>query len=284
MKILIKEALSDIVYHFTSSDTLINILENNVLYLSPAFHSKVEQEYAKNKLYFLSTTRSRSEGFFKDIRITLDGRKLNQKYKGFPMDYWKGQEESPKSPLQKKYSPELEDRLLSNKPIIDNANRYILRIDVMIKKKASWIPYAYKLAKDLNIPIFFYDDESAYALSKTDKAIKISNDNVTFKKKNDVGEVGYYGKNILAIIFCDKADKLDELNINHEDKNEIKNIIKQINNKRWDYDVKYLSHDVKMLYNKKSKMSVDILTWLSNDMIKNKTTKFEDYINKKINS
>jgi hypothetical protein len=39
-----------------------------------------------------------------------------------------------------------------------------------------------------------------------------------------------------------------------------------------------------MVYNKKSKMSVDILTWLSNDMIKNKTTKFEDYINKKINS
>ena len=95
--------------------------------------------------------------------------------------------------------------------------------------------------------------------------------------------MGYAGINIISIIFSDKIDKLNELDINSEEKNKIKDNINKIKNKSWDYDFHSLSKNIKTIYGSKKNISINILSWLSEDMVKNKTYKFEDYVNKKIN-
>jgi hypothetical protein len=128
---LLKEAVTDEVYHFTSLSNIINILKNDVFYLS--------FDYDINKFGLsLSRTKSTKTGFLtvdtvinnesfsydKDyiVRLKLDGRKLSQTYKGQPYNYFKH--------MIKHNSHEYEDRLLSNKERIEDFSKYIIQIDI----------------------------------------------------------------------------------------------------------------------------------------------------------
>lgn len=95
-------------------------------------------------------------------RIVFDGGKLNTRYKSMPVDYWglKGSTD-----INSRDSFEYEDRILSDKPTIDNATSYIKRIDMIVKDIEETPKYAaaYKqiliLANQLNIPAFVYSNE-----------------------------------------------------------------------------------------------------------------------------
>ena len=94
-KYSLNENLSDIVYHFTTIDALVNILKTNKMFCQSILAGSADDMDSKN-LFYISFTRNKSpyEGWgyhmsYGDcVRIEFDGTLLNQRYKGGPVNYW----------------------------------------------------------------------------------------------------------------------------------------------------------------------------------------------------
>lgn len=91
---ILKESLTNIVYHFTSLPNALSIVKNNAIFLQTPLGSDSENMKTK-QLFFLSTTRQKNSEFgysqkFKGVgaRLTLDGDLLNQNFKSKPINYW----------------------------------------------------------------------------------------------------------------------------------------------------------------------------------------------------
>lgn len=114
-----------ILYHFTRTGELISILENNIL--------KASNMWATNDdlRSFNSFTRNKNGwnvgGFPTDVRITLDGNKLSNKYRIQPFNMNFGVDE-------------MEERIYKD---ILNIRNYILNIDINTKNGA------YDIHKDI---------------------------------------------------------------------------------------------------------------------------------------
>jgi hypothetical protein len=164
-KSIIEESLSSIVYHFTSMDALYNILKTNTIILSSAAGKNAEMsKTTSKKLYYLSTTRSKTNGYYKSmwdgenspptVCVELNGDSLNQKYSGHSIDYWNYNYNDTTVAVRK----ELEDRLFSDKPTIENALKYINSISIVL-------PHSFENK-------ITYSDEIKYkGLGKTDSDI-----------------------------------------------------------------------------------------------------------------
>ena len=164
---LLNEMLSGDVYHYTSPNAILNILKTNKINLSSNLGGAADQ-YG-NKPFFLSFSRTGSfklgygkKGGDAKARIIFDGAKLNNRYKSMPVDYWglKGTAD-----INSRDSFEYEDRILSDKPTIDNALSYIKRIDMLIKDIERYPQYAIRfkqileLTNEMNIPAYVYSNE-----------------------------------------------------------------------------------------------------------------------------
>lgn len=123
LKNILTEALSDVVWHFTSLQAAKKIIEQNKFELSIVSGADVSK-LGGDKQYYLSTARQKWGGYGKsyDCRLELDGRKLSQRYKGGAIDYWQ----------MGPQGTEYEDRLFSNEPTIPNAKNYIKRVDLFL--------------------------------------------------------------------------------------------------------------------------------------------------------
>jgi len=153
------EGISDVLYHVTGFQNLINILSENEFLLRPAFAKRAEQDFAKRKkdLYFMSTARTKNSKFIENSRgaiLRLDGRKLKQRYSGYGMDYW--------GPAFRSIDPatEQEDRIFAQTPTIPNAKQYIESIDISLEfseEQAERIFKIYSMAKKSGIQVNFYD-------------------------------------------------------------------------------------------------------------------------------
>lgn len=132
---LLTEGLSPILYHYSGIHTIVNILKTNTIKLSSSLSKKIESDYSKGKYFYFSTTRSRvgSYHFSHDMKqslqhtvalLKLDGRALSSVVSGGPSDYW-GRDFRLASPTKH----EMEDRILSDKPEIPNAKKYILSVE-----------------------------------------------------------------------------------------------------------------------------------------------------------
>ena len=148
VKKILLERISAISYHFTSLYSCINILKNNEFRLT--LSSNYSDSYDKKRLFYLSTQRSANKdlGYANKlgscVRIQLDGDIINQNYHGKPIDYWKDKQLYYSHDYEscygkgfsnsKKYhtSFEMEDRIFSYNPTIENASKYIKRIDVLL--------------------------------------------------------------------------------------------------------------------------------------------------------
>ena len=180
---VLNEGISDTTYHFTSLDSCVDILKNNTFNLTMS--SNRSDAYDSKRLFYLSTQRGRSKdiGYASHlsscVRIQLDGNALRTKYTGKPVDYWgesMGKQvyyndgiygKGMTSTRQHHPNFEMEDRILSYDPTIENASKYINRIDVYIKtdtndterlnseKEAAVIIWA--LSKRYNIPFYIYN-------------------------------------------------------------------------------------------------------------------------------
>jgi hypothetical protein len=171
---IITENLSDIVWHYT--DHPLSILKSNKFSLSTETGSDVTKG---GKAFFMSTARSKLGSYSESpsgVIFKLDGRKLNQKYKGRPYDYWGGaglkNREEGKS--------EMEDRLYSDDPIIENADSYILEIQCWISERQKNVKdnevgldrlkKIEDIAKSKNITIKFFDGYENFIQNKDAKS------------------------------------------------------------------------------------------------------------------
>lgn len=148
-KNLLFERMSSEVYHYTSLKNILKIAEEDTIYLQSSL-SGLANTSNKNELFYLSTTRVKNQSFGysskftnHSARITFDGDKLNQVFKGGAYNYWgdwgkmqylKNDNEFTKS-KQAHTDDEAEDRLYSNEPSIPYAHRFIKRIDVIFHGK-----------------------------------------------------------------------------------------------------------------------------------------------------
>jgi hypothetical protein len=182
----LNEGLSDILYHFTYIRNLVNILKQNEFHASTNIGSPSDLNTSRGKFFFFSATRSRGgegkvAGYGRSpVKIVLDGKKLNQRYKGFPVDYW--QYSSKESDWSDKAdyinalkSKELEDRIVLDKPTIPNASDYIIEIHVSIESGGKMykdeLDELMSYVKKNNIPIYFYTERRYFFNQIKDKAV-----------------------------------------------------------------------------------------------------------------
>lgn len=202
-KHLIKESISRVVYHFTDIFSLIEILKDDRFCLSTTFGGDMENKSPKR--FFLSVTRQRSAesgyAYLMDlnVRITLDGDKLNQRYKGKPVDFFSdlgiGKESYYKSsPIPSvQISTESEDRIYSDTPTIENIWKYIKRIDILYNNSDTEVKPAIIsniLRKyDIGNKIFVYDNRKDFNFQTS----KYVNANYL----NDTTDLQLFGKSML---------------------------------------------------------------------------------------
>lgn len=95
-KVILTEGLSSVLYHFTSLGNGFKIAKDDIIYLQSAF-SKDSDNYDTKRKFYLSCTRLFNSNFGYSsrfsrggVRITLDGDKLKNRFKGKSINYWNG--------------------------------------------------------------------------------------------------------------------------------------------------------------------------------------------------
>jgi hypothetical protein len=165
---------------------LSDILRQNEFHASTNIGSSADLNTSAGKFFFFSATRSRGAegrgaGFGRrSVKLVLDGQKLGQRYKGFPIDYWnyssKESDWSDKANyINSLKSKELEDRIVLDGPTISNAASYILEIHISIKDggemRKDELDELMGYVKKYNIPIYFYTDRKYYFNQVKDKSV-----------------------------------------------------------------------------------------------------------------
>lgn len=154
----------------------------NKFKLSTNIGSDADLNINKGKFYFFSTTRSKTKQYSgRNTKIVLDGRRLSNNYKGFAIDYW-NYSKNPKDWSDKqsyinslKDGEEHEDRIISDKPYIENAKNYIKEIHVFLDKftieriTKKYINKIYQISN--NIPLYFYTNERDYLMEIKNKSV-----------------------------------------------------------------------------------------------------------------
>lgn len=197
LKKVIKESISsilnegsDILYHFTDLSGLMGIVENDEFELTD---NRMEMEGG----YVMSLSRTKFGGYgnvmlemganYMLVRLTIDGRKLNQKYKTYPINdlymypdeilytnqkdkelYKFGEFHHPKNKPSETLEPdfEYEDRVISKSPVIPNASTYITRVDILgldiNTDDEEMAKFLYIFLRDYAGRIHYYNDKGAF--------------------------------------------------------------------------------------------------------------------------
>jgi len=183
---LLTEIATDIIFHFTRYNNLMEILRDNKFNTSNVLGTATDEHHSRGKFYFLSFQRSGFGNlgyarFIRYVRIEIDGRLLNQNYKFIPVDYWN----APRDPVafpdnrdQMLRNNEMEDRLVTNENEIPNASKYIRRIDILVtdsdikhEKYHNLLIKINEYANKLNLDIFYYTDRVDWD-NRTDNTVK----------------------------------------------------------------------------------------------------------------
>lgn len=208
MKLLLSLSGSPILYHILDIRTAISVLKNNEFVLAVSGGTEAEK-YLQTADYYLSTTRhnlgkySVSGASTNKVIFTLDGTKLSNNHKIVPVDYWG---ESFRKSAGGDY--EAEDRVLSNKPTIKNARKFIMSARVLIGgttgpswkvRNSSDNRFLRRLAiqaKRLNIPLNIYYEDKDFLMDNKAKAVPISTIDLTVSSKES--HYAERGKSYLA--------------------------------------------------------------------------------------
>jgi hypothetical protein len=195
--------ISPIVYHNTTVDKLVNIMEDNNIHLTNNLGTSSDRtnKSKKFKPYFLSMSRVKFGGYARQASpdwaccLVINGHKLAEKYSGESVDYW-GREfrngsSDDEAPLRYQ---ENEDRIYSTEPTIKPLNKYITEVHInlceyaviSIDKKRELTSKEFDKYYDFakmyrkigeygtayGIPIYFYKDYNAYMVQNKNKATK----------------------------------------------------------------------------------------------------------------
>ena len=199
------EGISPVVYHWTRAHIILKILKQDVFKLMPYAGNSSELELGKKgKLFFMSTTRSKTGGYTSPNEMSgtmkLDGRKLAQNYKGSPVEYWGT---DMRKVDQERRTTEMEDRIFNTKETIPRASKYIQEIHIKWPAKdAPFFPRPGEklgkgvdresggmdnlddedkslvrelliLSKKRGIPVYFYVEKKDFLGQNKSKAIKL---------------------------------------------------------------------------------------------------------------
>lgn len=165
---LLEESASPIIYHITNMRAAIRILKENQFRLS-VVSSKKEHDLSSGKRFYLSTARTLSSWFLQhhtktamsSVRFQLNGRTLNHNHKAVPVDFYSSVDGS---------GHESEDRIISDKPTIENAARFIERVDVLTTDEYDQLLELYRASK--GIPVFVYQDQQSFLVARRGTPIK----------------------------------------------------------------------------------------------------------------
>jgi hypothetical protein len=177
--VLLEEGLSPVLFHHTDIWSLLSILEMDAFKLSPVFDALRDQELNLGRMFYLSTSRTRTASYrfsrmsasTTSVFLTLDGKKFSNNFKGAPVDFFG------KSDRERKSKPyEQEDRIVSNKELIPNALSYITKIEIF--KEDNKVPRGLNLDHLVNltkgkIPVLWYKDKQSYTVGNAAKALDI---------------------------------------------------------------------------------------------------------------
>lgn len=148
IKEILSEGLSPVLFHATSANSFLKILESNKFRLSEDPVSEYYyMSFSRNKtnqfipyLLDLDDAELEEEGFNprRDMYVvmTIDGRKLSTGHRGKPFSthYMPPDDDFPDlndPDFEREWSFQ-EDRLLSKKPVVDNASSYIKHVSVVV--------------------------------------------------------------------------------------------------------------------------------------------------------
>lgn len=182
----ITEGVSPILYHVSQIHNVRDMLTNNTIRLTPDFGTGAEKEHQpEGKIHYLSTARSKTGSYGYPVSkhqkngamVVFDGRALMAGgYTGKAVDYW-GPE------FRALGKDEMEDRIFSKKPTIPNASKYIKEIHILFDRDRTddrndhvarvLKDLGYK-AKRLNVPLYIYTDQQAFALLNKNKAASVA--------------------------------------------------------------------------------------------------------------
>lgn len=179
---LLTEGIEDVLYYYRSYDSLLDILERNLIRTSLSglgvSTSKKDSFFNKSRLFFLSTTRNKNF-IFKDrnCRIYLDKDKLKRKYKIVPFNYHY-------DVYSRLDASEHEDRVLTYDPYLI-ASSYIKRIDIWGRDQN--FSKIIKLVEDkYDFPVYFFDDKKKYRIGNETYAVGFGN--IEFEEERE-GEI-----------------------------------------------------------------------------------------------
>ncbi len=133
------EGLSQILYHNTYINFCYEIVKSDEFKLTTNLGTGADK--FTDKFYYLSMSRIKYGGYARSmaeeglVNMVLDGRKLGQRYKGGPVDYWGIEFRSAAKGDQKLRNDENEERIFTDDPSIPNARKYILGIHINISGK-----------------------------------------------------------------------------------------------------------------------------------------------------
>lgn len=172
---LLVEGATDILYHMTSVQSAIHILQDGEFKLASSIGSSVEAKWApKGQHYFLSTSRSKSGDYARHpgksaVMFVLDGQRLGQRYKVKPVDYWEGMWRNVPD-----RTSETEDRVFSKANTIPIA-QHVIAVHLLITGNDEWrgprTRQAMLLAKQRGIPAYLYTDAAAWATQDIRKSV-----------------------------------------------------------------------------------------------------------------
>lgn len=289
---LINEGSSDILYHFTSVNNILNIISTNEISLTSAVGSNADLSINSGKFFFLSMTRSRSSGYRRGGgKIVFDARALKQRYKIAPVDYWQYSKKRSDYEYDSDYKyaiskSEQEDRLVSDKPIIKDAIKYIKEVHVLDGEIINELKELCDLHK---IPIYIYSNEKDWLNQMHAKSYS------SYIKDNDSDDEYKYqrqfGYGLASFISYNDKESYEEIVNYLNDKNKIAKLDNEIEkntrnyykiNAHYDYDGKYLVsnwvHDIRGNADSDSRF---LLGLLARSMRKFKATNLVDYLHKK---
>ena len=169
------ESVTDVVYHYTTTTNALRILQSGEFQLASVTGNRSEEQYAPaGHPYFLSLTRSRVGDYHRyvgtgGVMFVLDGRWINARYRGGPIDYW----DRAWLHSDGTRTRESEDRVFSREPGIPIDP--VTAVHVLLKEQDEWRSPATRkillLARQRGIPAWFYTDEDAWRLQDTRKSI-----------------------------------------------------------------------------------------------------------------
>lgn len=186
VKNVLNEVVSDIVYHGTSIIRLNSILKNNKFMSSVAVGTSSDKRVNKGRTYFFSIARSKTSNYLVKLGrnsciMVLDGQKLSQNYKGSSVDYW--------GPSWND-SDEMEDRIFTEKPYIENALKYIEEVHIYSIPSSedylNLLKQNEKYLKENNKNCFYYVNERDFLMLNKKKSFNNLDDLLEYMEEKGI--------------------------------------------------------------------------------------------------